>query len=137
MAKVAVANQLVNGAVVSDKNSLAGQVDENTIDTSAGESIALGVTEPRQIRSSIQIFLQKLIPSIPTVPLSSQWYLCRFRAGFFVRSIFENHLLSVDYTAQVFNSSSGNNETGSNELCFTKVPVSVRNWDTVDTYTCL
>ena len=60
LAKVAVANQLVNGAVVSDKNSLAGQVDENTIDTSAGESIALGVTEPRQIRSSIQIFRGRL-----------------------------------------------------------------------------
>ena len=72
LAKVAVVNQLVNGVVVSDKYSLVGQVDKYTIDTSAGESIDLRATEPRQIRSSIQIFLQKLIPSTPMLPLSIQ-----------------------------------------------------------------
>ena len=115
-ADMAVAMPLPNGGVVSAAISTVGEVDEFTFDAVAGESILLRVadTETTEFVNSAFFPRIELFDPSGTFLDSGQ--------GALVGGIFESIVVSGEYTVRLFDNSTGNDETGSYDLYFAKMP---------------
>ena len=110
------ATVLPNGGVISEEISVVGESDTHTFVANAGDSVYLRVadTETTEFINSDFFPRVSLFDPSGTFLTSGQ--------GALVGSVFENLVVSGEYTVVVEDVSSGNDETGTYDLYYAKAP---------------